>query len=269
MDFGDELEPTTPASSSRNSTRSLAGQSPVHRASPRRSALRVQGLARAPDSTDHNWARHAAEPSVSASAARAGCVTAVTSTGRSISTAPGVDDLSTRGNGDVKLPPNFNSFFRVSAAARRRLGLRLRGRGCGRGGLARRRRDSLRIEVEPRYFLSDELNVPLVTGSGRLPDWLVWQQDTLFGSFNRHQTKVSAGFSWIMTNRHELRLKLQANGLDAELRQAYRVDAAGNSEMPTDEPVRDLINSDLGLQIRYGYELRTALISICGVRPGD
>jgi hypothetical protein len=65
---------------------------------------------------------------------------------------------------------------------------------------------------------------------------------------------VSAGFTWIMTNRHELRLKLQAIGLDAQLRQAYRVDAAGNS-IPTDEPVSDFSVSTLALQIRYRYEL--------------
>ena len=57
-----------------------------------------------------------------------------------------------------------------------------------------------------------------------------------------------------MTDRHELRLKLQAIGLDAELQQAYRVDAAGNS-IPTDEPVSDFSVSNLGLQIRYRYEL--------------
>jgi len=76
----------------------------------------------------------------------------------------------------------------------------------------------------------------------------------LFGSFERHQTNVSAGFNWIMTNRHELRLKLQAIGLDARLRQAYRVDSAGNS-IPTDEPVSDFSVSNLGIQLRYRYEL--------------
>ena len=109
-------------------------------------------------------------------------------------------------------------------------------------------------KIEPRYFISDALNVYVGLELERTPDWLVWQQDTLFGSFDRHQTNVSAGFNWIMTDRHELRLKLQAIGLDADLRQAYRVDAAGNS-IPTDEPVSDFSVSNLGLQIRYRYEL--------------
>jgi hypothetical protein len=82
----------------------------------------------------------------------------------------------------------------------------------------------------------------------------VWQQDTLFGSFEGKQTNLNAGFNWIMTNRHELRLKLQAIGLSADLRQAYRVDPAGNS-IPTSEPVDDFSVRNLGLQIRYRYEL--------------
>ena len=65
---------------------------------------------------------------------------------------------------------------------------------------------------------------------------------------------LDAGFNWIMTSRHELRLKLQAIGLNAELRQAYRVDPAGHA-IPTDEPVDDFTVRNLGVQIRYRYEI--------------
>ena len=46
---------------------------------------------------------------------------------------------------------------------------------------------------------------------------------------------------------------IQARDRDARLRQAYRVDAAGNS-IPTDEPVSDFSVSNLGVQLRYRYE---------------
>lgn len=88
----------------------------------------------------------------------------------------------------------------------------------------------------------------------RTPDWLVWDRDTLFGSYDARQLDFTAGFDWIMTSRHELRLKLQAIGLDSELRQAYRVDPAGRA-LPTDEPVDDFSVSTLALQIRYRYEI--------------
>ena len=57
-----------------------------------------------------------------------------------------------------------------------------------------------------------------------------------------------------MTNRHELRLKLQAIGLSAGLRQAYRVE--GGAAMPSDEPVDDFSVENLGVQLRYRYEFR-------------
>ena len=52
------------------------------------------------------------------------------------------------------------------------------------------------------------------------PDWLIWDRENLIGSYREHQTNFDLGFNWIMTNRHELRLKLQAIALSADLRQA-------------------------------------------------
>jgi hypothetical protein len=165
----------------------------------------------------------------------------------------GVDDLLTRGNGAVNLPPRFNSYFEYERPRIGNWAWRVEAEAYS-GGLSGNHRIGYRLEVEPRYFISDALNVYLGFEAERQPDWLVWQQDTLFGSYDRKQPSVSAGFTWIMTNRHELRMKLQALALDAQLRQAYRVDAAGNS-IPTDEPVSDFSVSTLALQIRYRYEL--------------
>jgi hypothetical protein len=165
----------------------------------------------------------------------------------------GVDDLLTRGNGAVNLPPNFNSFFEYQRPRVGSWAFNVEAEAFS-GGLSGNERVGYRVEVEPRYFISDALNLYVGVELQHTSDWLVWQQDTLFGSFDQHQTNLSAGFTWIMTNRHELRLKLQAIGLDADLRQAYRVDPSGNS-IPTDEPVSDFSVSNLGLQIRYRYEL--------------
>ena len=164
----------------------------------------------------------------------------------------GVDDLLTRGNGAVNTPPNFNSHFEYQRPRIGSWGYKVEAEAYS-DGLAGNDLVGYRLELEPRYFVSDALNLYVGLELEHKPDWLVWQQDTLFGSFERHQTNVSAGFTWIMTSRHELRLKLQAIGLDARLRQAYRVDAAGNS-IPTDEPVSDFSVSNLGVQLRYRYE---------------
>ena len=64
------------------------------------------------------------------------------------------------------------------------------------GGLSGNDRVGYRLEVEPRYFVSDALNIYVGLEVERTPDWLVWQQDTLFGSFDGRQTNLNAGFNW-------------------------------------------------------------------------
>ena len=63
----------------------------------------------------------------------------------------------------------------------------------------------------------------------RNPDWLVWQSDNLIGSFEAHEMDFDAGLNWTIGSKQELRVKLQAIGLEGRLRQAYRVDAGGNA----------------------------------------
>ena len=59
---------------------------------------------------------------------------------------------------------------------------------------------------------------------------------------------------WIPAPRHELRVKWQWIGIDAESRAAYRTDAAGRL-FPTAETLAPFTVNNLGLQIRYRYEI--------------
>jgi hypothetical protein len=165
----------------------------------------------------------------------------------------GYDDLLTRGNGSVWLPPNTNAYFEYRRPREGHWGYKTEMEAFG-GGLSGNHKIGYRVYVEPRYFVSDALSIYLGMQGKRIPDWLIWQQDTLFGSYDMRQADLYAGFDWIMTSRHELRLKLQAIGLDSQLRQAYRVDPAGRA-IPTDEPVDDFTVRTLALQIRYRYEI--------------
>jgi hypothetical protein len=110
------------------------------------------------------------------------------------------------------------------------------------------------INAEPTYFISDALNVYVGLYLSRTPDWLVWQRDNLIGSFDGRETHFSAGFNWTITNRQELRMKLQAIAVTADVRQGYLIDPSGNA-VPTDQTVEDFSVRNLGLQIRYRYEL--------------
>jgi hypothetical protein len=122
------------------------------------------------------------------------------------------------------------------------------------GGLAGNSKLGYSLKYDATYFVSDAFS--LVAGfynEGR-PDWLVWRQDNLIGSFRARELDLNAGLDWTIDSRQELRVKLQAIALDAGLRQAYRVDAMGNA-IASDEPVDDFSVSNLGFQIRYRYEV--------------
>ncbi len=165
----------------------------------------------------------------------------------------GYDDLLTRGHGNLWVPPNFNSYFDYERPRIGRWGYEVEA-NLFSGGLSGNDKIGYTVSAEPRYFISDEFNFYVGVLHDYTPDWLIWQNDNLIGSFEERQTNFNAGFNWIMTNRHELRLKLQVIGLSAKLRQAYRVENGG--AIPTDEPVNDFTVQNLGVQLRYRYEFK-------------
>jgi hypothetical protein len=165
----------------------------------------------------------------------------------------GYDDLLTRGNGVLWLPPNFRSYFDYERPRIGRWGYEVEG-NIFSGGLSGNDRIGYLLNVEPKYFISDAFNVYVGAQVERTPDWLVWQYDNLIGSFDEQQVSLNVGFDWIATNKHELRLKLQAIGLSAQLRQAYRVE--GGQAIPSDDVIEDFSVENLGVQLRYRYEFR-------------
>ena len=165
----------------------------------------------------------------------------------------GVNDLLTRGNGSVNLPPNFNAYYEYVRPRKGDWGFEFDANVLS-GGLAGNDQVGFIFEVTPTYFINDAFSVYAGVYYERIPAWLVWQRDNLIGEFDERWLQFNAGLDWIMTDRHELRVKLQAIGLDAPLLQGYRVDASGNS-IATDEPIDDFSVRNLGFQIRYRYEL--------------
>ncbi len=165
----------------------------------------------------------------------------------------GTDDLILRGNGIVNRPPNFNSYFEYDRPRKGNWGFHAEVE-VSSGGLEGNQNIGYVLDLTPKYFISDAFNVYLGVTSSRNPDWTVWQRENLVGSFDRRNSEISAGFNWTMTHRQELRLKLQAIGLAADLRQAYRIDPAGNAQ-PTAEPVDDFTVTNLGVQLRYRFEI--------------
>jgi hypothetical protein len=165
----------------------------------------------------------------------------------------GVDDLLTRGNGVLELPANFNAFFEYQRPRKGRWAHDLEAELFS-GGLAGNDKVGYSLKYDATYFISDAFSLVAGFYGNERPDWLVWQRDNLIGSFHGRELDFNAGLDWTIDSKQELRVKLQAIGLDADLRQAWRVDAAGNA-VASNEPVDDFSVRNLGFQIRYRYEL--------------
>ena len=165
----------------------------------------------------------------------------------------GVDDLLTRGNGSVRRPGNFNAFYEFQRPRKGDWAHDIETELFS-GGLAGNDRVGYSLRYDATYFISDAFNVHAGFYADRAPDWLVWQRDNLIGGFRRHQLDLNAGLDWTINDRQELRVKLQAIALDADLDQAYRVGAMGHA-VASDEAVDDFSVRNLGFQIRYRHEV--------------
>ena len=107
------------------------------------------------------------------------------------------------------------------------------------------------------YFVNDAFSLNAGASMLLRPDWLVWQGPAtgdLVGAFDGKEAKLLAGLDWSIDARQELRVKLQAIGIDARVRNAWRFDPAGNAVAAADT-VNDFSVRNLAFQIRYRYEL--------------
>ncbi len=165
----------------------------------------------------------------------------------------GIEDLILRGNGYVRRAANFDAYFDYQRARRGRWSYEFEVDAFN-GGLPSDHPVSYWVEFQPKYFVNDAFNIYLDLRTEHRPAWIVWQRENLVGSFDQHVQQFGVGFNWIMSSKHELRLKVQAIGLDAKLNQPYRVDATGHA-LESNDPVDDFDVQTLGVQLRYRYEI--------------
>jgi hypothetical protein len=110
--------------------------------------------------------------------------------------------------------------------------------------------------VQPRWHLSDQLDVDLGFYAWRQTDWLLWQEGAEFGSFRTQRAEIFSNLNWFIDERQELRVKLQAIAIDATARQARRLDGSGRL-VDSDSAITDFTLRNLGFQVRYRYKLGT------------
>ncbi|MDR7098028.1 hypothetical protein J2X04_000375 [Lysobacter niabensis] len=130
-------------------------------------------------------------------------------------------------------------------------------------------KSSLQLDLEPTYHVNDRLSFFTAWFFEHNNDWLLWHGDNLIGSYDEDMILLNAGSVWLINDKHELRVRLEAIGLDAKARQAYRV--ADNGEpVESAETIPDVGVSNLGFQIRYRYELAPlSYLYIAYVRGGS
>ena len=165
----------------------------------------------------------------------------------------GHDDLITRGNGAVNVPAQLHGYYEVFVPRKRRWSFNGNANYAATG-LNGPSHGAFAFDLNPTYFINDNLSVYAELFAQHNPDWLLWQHDNLLGTFSSNQLQLNGGVQWTISSKQELRVKLETIALDARMRQAWRV-APDGTPMATNDAVPDFSLRNLGFQIRYRYEL--------------
>ncbi|GFE78404.1 hypothetical protein GCM10011487_04040 [Steroidobacter agaridevorans] len=162
----------------------------------------------------------------------------------------GVDDLISRGNGPVRLDERVSAYMDITTPRYGDWQFTLGGYLFQQGV----EDYSGWLQFLAAWYPTEKLTLRVDLLPQYSADWLVWEDSNLFGSYRAKRFDYDFRLDWIPAPRHELRVKWQWIGIDADLRSAYRTDAAGNL-LPSSDPVAPFTVNNLGLQIRYRYEI--------------
>ncbi|MDQ3205392.1 MAG: DUF5916 domain-containing protein [Pseudomonadota bacterium] len=183
---------------------------------------------------------------------------------------PGNDDLITRGNGVVRVPAKlfayYERFWPRQGDSPWSWELKARYAADGLGGMGDGR---VQLFALPSYQFNDRLGAFAGAQLTHNPDWLLWRGGNLLGTYRSDQVFLTAGTTWLIDDRQQLRVRLEAIGLDAQARQAWRV-APDGEPVAVDDPIASFNLSTLAFQVRYRYELAPlSYLYIAYVRGGE
>jgi hypothetical protein len=165
----------------------------------------------------------------------------------------GYDDRILRGHGIVRTPPRHYLFGERYRPRKGRWEL-YGNINLGYDGIGEERKVGWSANFNPTFYFTDSFSVYANFYLESTPQWMVWDHDNLIGTFKERAAQFDAGINWKISEKQEFRVKLQALGLDAPLRQAWRF-APDGTPLPSSDPIRDFSLSTLGFQVRYRREL--------------
>ena len=164
----------------------------------------------------------------------------------------GVDDLISRGNGNVNVNSRLVVLEQTYQSAR--IG---KWRGYSRASFLQEGDDDFAFEAESKveYFVRADLNAALRVEMLWSRDWLIWLEDDLLASFHRTQATLAGDLNWFPAPNQELRLKLQWLGIDAHDATPFRISPSGDL-VESSDLAPDFQVNNFGLQIRYRWTFK-------------
>jgi hypothetical protein len=163
----------------------------------------------------------------------------------------GIDDLISRGNGDLAFPTSRSIFFFHDST---RLG---RWQYSGeiyfeRGGL---KKDLLFLEPSLRFFATDDLNFRFGLSATNFSERVLWRSGTLFGRFEKTEgATLRVDAEWFSGEQHELRLKTELLSISGKNPTALTLQR-NRQLLASSQTVAPFSIQNFGLQLRYRYKI--------------
>ncbi len=168
--------------------------------------------------------------------------------------AAAFDDRITRGNGPMRTQPGFGGHIHRILPRRGNWSVGAELSVAAAGGVGGDTPWAWTTIIGATYYFSDALNLLLQAGQTSDQEFLVWQRENLVGGFNMTRQNLNASLNWSIGSRQELRVKLEALGLNADSPNAWRIGADGRAVASNDN-VQPFSLRNMGFQVRYRYEL--------------
>lgn len=114
---------------------------------------------------------------------------------------------------------------------------------------------SWQLSFGPEVYATDNLTLSTFFSFGRKEHWLIWDSDThQLAGYDSAFFNMNLGLDWYPSERHEVRIKFQWVGIDAEVVSGYMLDDKGRLII-SDSPSLNFSLSDTALQLRYRFQI--------------
>ena len=169
----------------------------------------------------------------------------------------GVDDLLTRGNGNIQTPigHRIDAFYNMRQSGMFRGYTQV---GCGQSNFENGCDGFHLFYMEPGFYPHDTFSMTGTLEFYDFADDMQWRPlngdpaDSRVATFKYEQQYVALNFNWFPVNRHEVRAKFQWVGSSGDFLRAYRPNADANL-VEVNEPVDDFSFTITGIQLRYRW----------------